>query len=235
MMSLLTGVITRQFAIQEGLPDANKFLLLGWALGSSPVGFATTLLLANNEADQLPPAVPAQTPAQLAISIGSLPVGEQNVPYQGSMTATGGVKPYQWSFDGKLPGVTLDPNLGTFGGTPTAAGTLAITVRVTDAKGTTASLPVKITLSAGVAITTNNLPNAVSGTAYPTQNLTVTGGTPPFTWSNPLGSLPPGLTLDPNAGTITGTPTASGTYAFTVQASDSIGGSATQIFTLAVG
>src|SRR4029434_4878786 len=36
-----------------------------------------------------------------------------------------------------------------------------------------------------------------------------------------LGSLPPGLTLGASTGAITGTPTASGQYSFTVQAQDS--------------
>ena len=51
--------------------------------------------------------------------------------------------------------------------------------------------------------------------------LVATGGTGADTWAITSGSLPPGLSLDQNAGTITGTPTASGTYTFTAQATDS--------------
>jgi Putative Ig domain len=49
--------------------------------------------------------------------------------------------------------------------------------------------------------------------------LQATGGTTPYTWSV-TGSLPPGLVLN-SAGSITGTPTASGTFPFTLVVIDS--------------
>jgi hypothetical protein len=53
---------------------------------------------------------------------------------------------------------------------------------------------------------------------------TVTGGTPPYTFSTP-GPLPPGLSLSPSTGCITGTPLASpssvGTWCFVVTVTDS--------------
>jgi Putative Ig domain len=52
-----------------------------------------------------------------------------------------------------------------------------------------------------------------------------TGGTPPYLFQLTAGALPPGLQLtDPVAGLVTGTPTISGTYTFTVGVSDSTGG-----------
>jgi fibronectin type 3 domain-containing protein len=51
--------------------------------------------------------------------------------------------------------------------------------------------------------------------------LAATGGLPPYTWSVIQGSLPAGLTLDANSGVISGTPTAPGTFNFTMQVSDS--------------
>lgn len=41
------------------------------------------------------------------------------------------------------------------------------------------------------------------------------GGVPPYTYST-SGTLPPGLTLTSRSGAITGTPTAAGTFNFTV-------------------
>jgi Putative Ig domain len=49
------------------------------------------------------------------------------------------------------------------------------------------------------------------------------GGDPPFTWSIISGSLPPGLTLDPVAGVVSGTPTMAGAFPFTVGVTDSLG------------
>jgi len=69
-------------------------------------------------------------------------------------------------------------------------------------------------------ITTTSLPNGTVGTAY-NQTLTATGDTP-ITWSIVKDSLPAGLTIS-TGGTIFGTPSAVGTYKFTVKASNLFG------------
>jgi Putative Ig domain len=47
-----------------------------------------------------------------------------------------------------------------------------------------------------------------------------TGGVLPYRWSLDLGPVPPGLTLS-TAGVISGTPTTTGTFTFTVRVTDS--------------
>ena len=73
------------------------------------------------------------------------------------------------------------------------------------------SLP-QLTLS-----TPNSAP--VPGVAYVGQ-LTATGGVGPYTYSIASGTLPPGLSLNPSTGTITGTPTSRGTFAISFMATD---------------
>ena len=69
-------------------------------------------------------------------------------------------------------------------------------------------------------ITTTSLGSGTAGTAYST-TISTTGGTGPYSWSVPSGSLPPGLTLDPSTRTISGTATTAGIYNLTVQVTDS--------------
>ncbi|WP_414661132.1 immunoglobulin domain-containing protein [Horticoccus sp. 23ND18S-11] len=62
----------------------------------------------------------------------------------------------------------------------------------------------------------------------------VASGSPAPTFSITTGSLPSGVTLNATTGVIAGTPTASGTFVVTVQASNGVGSAATQSFTLTV-
>ena len=62
-MSILSGLITQLIAARQGLTDTNKFLLLGWMLGSTPVGLGMTMALVTQEADQLLP-LPLAPPGQ---------------------------------------------------------------------------------------------------------------------------------------------------------------------------
>jgi len=64
-----------------------------------------------------------------------------------------------------------------------------------------------------------NFPSATVNTTY-SANLTAKGGTPPYQFSIASGTLPNGLSLDTNGGTITGTPINSGMFNFTVHATD---------------
>jgi len=69
-------------------------------------------------------------------------------------------------------------------------------------------------------ITTTTLADGVNGAAY-SVTVQATGGTGARTWTVATGALPDGLDLDGATGAISGTPTAAGTFNFTVQAQDS--------------
>ncbi len=66
----------------------------------------------------------------------------------------------------------------------------------------------------------SSLPDGTVGAAY-SATLSAVNGLAPFTWKLASGSLPAGLTLNASTGTISGTPTASGTSSFAIQVTDS--------------
>jgi hypothetical protein len=80
-------------------------------------------------------------------------------------------------------------------------------------------------------ITTASLPNGTKGTTY-SQILSVSGGSAPFTWS--VTGSPSWLSLNVSTGVISGKPTTSGTYSFTVKVTDSLGNTATQSLSIKV-
>ena len=133
------------------------------------------------------------------------------------MDAAGGTTPYTWSITpGNLPpGLSLDSSTGAITGTPTTAGTFDFTIQVTDKVAGTATANLSITVSAAPGVTTTWLPDGEFGIAY-SGNVTATGGTTPYAWSIASGIFPAGLSLDSSTGAISGTPTATGWYDFTV-------------------
>jgi len=174
----------------------------------------------------------------------ALPPAAQNANYSTSLGATGGTPGYTWSSTGALPpGLSVSP-AGTIGGIPTTAGSYAFTVIVTDAMGATAMLPVSLTVnSTGTqtfSLVSVAFPDGVINEPY-SQGVQTTGGCPstsPFRPSvivSETGTLPPGLSFSSGPpATITGTPTMTGTYAFTLSATDACAVTITHAYTIMV-
>lgn len=72
----------------------------------------------------------------------------------------------------------------------------------------------------------------VVGAAY-SENITTVGGVGPFTYTLASGTLPPGTTLS-SAGILSGVPSASGSYSFTIQSTDSATHAGSQFFSMTV-
>nr|WP_115678387.1 putative Ig domain-containing protein [Cupriavidus neocaledonicus] len=107
--------------------------------------------------------------------------------------------------------------------TPTSsyAGPDSFTYTATNAAGTSAPATVTITVASPTLLYTPSSPPPGSvGGVYSQSLAGATGGTGPYTYALASGALPPGMALS-SAGVLAGTPSAGGTFNFTVRATDS--------------
>lgn len=84
-----------------------------------------------------------------------------------------------------------------------------------------------------VVVSTSSLPAGITSTAY-SQTVAASGGRMPYTWAVSAGVLPTGLSLNSSNGAITGTPSAVGTFAFTISATDVWGAVGTKSLSITI-
>ena len=162
--------------------------------------------------------IPRLLPISLTCSSNNS--GTVNTPFSSAPAITGGTAPYTFSLaSGSLPaGITLNATTGLVSGTAKAAG--SFTIKVTDSQGNVATGTCPYTFSnATVTITSSCVTiSAVKGVPITSTQLTASGGTGPYTFSA-IG-LPTGIVLS-STGVLSGTPTVSGTFPYTVTITDS--------------
>lgn len=146
---------------------------------------------------------------RVSLASSVAPGGQTTFTFNITAPATAGTYNFQWRM--------LQQGIGSFGA---FSSNVAVTV--------TSSQPPPTTLT----ITTVSLPLASRGVPY-SQQLSATGGTPPYTWSLTSGALPAGLSLS-SSGLISGTPAASGGFSFTVTVRDSNNSTASKTFKLSL-
>ncbi|MBW8811532.1 MAG: putative Ig domain-containing protein, partial [Lysobacter sp.] len=164
----------------------------------------------------------------IVITPATVPAAQVATAYSQALSASGGIGTYTFAITaGALPpGVSLSP-AGTIAGTPTAGGTFNFTVTATDGNTPnqqSGSRAYSITVGAPtIVVAPTTLPGGGVAQAY-SQTVTASGGTASYTFALTAGALPTGLTLA-STGTVSGTPTAGGTFNFTITATDSSTGS----------
>ncbi|MCW2646585.1 MAG: hypothetical protein JWP07_2694, partial [Pseudonocardiales bacterium] len=117
--------------------------------------------------------------------------------------------------------------------TPGAAYTFTVAAQNVAGTGPASAKSASVTPNVSPSLSFTAPPAGEVGVPY-SRALTVTDGTAPFAWSISAGSLPAGLTLNASTGLLSGTPTAAGSFTFTVRVVDASGQSATKSVTLVV-
>lgn len=206
----------------------------------SPGNFAFTLEVRDTQAraaqKSVTMAVNGSTVAPLEIVNPALPSVALLGNFSVQLSASGGTAPYVWAIaNGALPaGISLNTTTGALSGTATASGDFTFVAQVSDSQAQAAQkvftltvnpLPLEIAISA--------LSNVVQGNTFNGQ-ATATGGTQPYTWSIAAGVMPAGISLNAASGAISGTPTAVGDFAFTLEVKDAQGRTASRSFSIKV-
>lgn len=123
-----------------------------------------------------------------------------------------------WTASGLPSGLSLGRLTGILSGTPSEAGYFKFTVTASSGSYT-ATKEFTITIIPSLNITTDSvLPSGVRGVYYSVTLECDASDSDSVTWTRTNGSLPSGLTLS-SSGVISGTPSSSGTFSFTVRAS----------------
>ena len=162
--------------------------------------------------------------------------GFLNTAFTYQLNPAGGTGPYTFSLvngNSSLPaGLTFNTSSGLINGTPTALGFATPAITVTDSASHTTQFSLSMNILT-MGITSATTASGSTGTSFNYQ-ITVSGGTSPYTYSTSGPSLPAGLTLNTSSGLISGTPTQSGSTTLTLHVTDHVTNTAQQSLQISI-
>src|SRR5262249_32633549 len=220
-----------------GLPDGLSLSSAGDITGrpTTPGQFSFRVTATDSSIGEVPISASASytiniIPPTLAFAAVSLPDGAVGTVYSGSLSATGGVKPYAFTASGLPDGLTVSAT-GAVSGTPSTAGTFTVSATVTDAAGASAKQTYTIKIAPPpLVIPTASAPNGTVGTAY-SVTFSPQGGTAPYTFT--ATGQPSTLTMSAS-GTLSGTPGAPVQFTVAVTVKDANGLTATRSYSVTI-
>ncbi len=206
-----------------GTYSPNSLTLTGGTAGLNRVYFAVT-----DAANSCTTVASVDVSLSLAVGITAQPVAGSSVCVGGSVTASvsatgtgatsGGPLTYQWYKGGAVAGQT-SATLSLTNVQPSNAGSYSVVV--TGACNSVTSTAFSLTVNAPPSVSNPATTTATAGSPF-SQTFTASGGSGAYSFSLASGSLPTGLSLA-TTGVLSGTPTQSGSFSITVQATDANG------------
>lgn len=191
------------------------------------VGYVWELSDAVNASNYLDTVRFTVTKQAVAPVITSAATASGNVNLAFSYQIEASDSPTSYGVTGTLPGgLSLDPATGLINGTPTTEEVRTVTISATNAQGT-GNAPLEITIGPVLPVPEITSPTAAATTAGGGFSYQVTATNDPTSFS--ASGLPPGLTLDPATGLISGEVVEAGDYTVTVTASNGAGSQQTDI------
>lgn len=165
----------------------------------------------------------------ITIQPATLPPATRGMFYSQTLTAVGSTLP---TFNVSPLPMGLSLSGDTISGTPTVTGSFPITVTVTDIRGCTSVQNYVLTITCqGITVDPATLPSGTAGARYSAPLFTASGGFAPYTFSR-TGVLPTGMAF--NNGVLSGIPTQTGNFDFTVTATDANGCAGSRDYSLTI-
>jgi beta-lactamase superfamily II metal-dependent hydrolase/DNA/RNA endonuclease YhcR with UshA esterase domain len=236
---MLTGTDTDQFSVgslsaTQLAPNDTAMLTVNFTPTSVGSKTATLTITSANGGSQMVTLNGTGICPTITLSPATLPNAIAGVSYSQQLSASP-MGMYTFAVTaGSLPtGITLSSD-GLLSGTTMMTGSFTFTVTATDANMCMGSKAYTLTVSPAcptITLSPTSLPNANAGTNYSQQLSASPMGT--YTFAVTAGSLPTGITLS-SAGLLSGTTMMTGSFTFTVTATDANMCMGSQAYTLMV-